>query len=78
MCFRLYLRVCNEKCICFYVCHLFAAPPLNYKGSKIDKQTDKKEENNKIILELMKKYEMPCCIEDMGIDKTRFLFRKKK
>ena len=48
MCFRLYLRVCNEKCICFYVCHLFAAPPLNYKGSKIDKQTDKKEENNKI------------------------------
>ena len=34
------------------------------------------EENNKIILELMKKYEMPCCIEDMGIDKTDEVFDK--
>jgi len=34
------------------------------------------KENNKIILELMKKYNMPSCIEDMNIEKTDEAFDK--
>ena len=34
------------------------------------------EENNKLLLELMKKYNMPCCIEDVGIERSEEVLQK--
>jgi glycerol dehydrogenase-like iron-containing ADH family enzyme len=34
------------------------------------------EENNKYLLELMKNYNMPCSLEDVGIEKTEEVFNK--
>ncbi len=45
-------------------------------GLLIQNHFNGEEENNKMLLELMKKYNMPCSIGDMGIEKTENNFNK--